>query len=400
MSARRFLRFMYLWQFLGLLVLAGTLMMPLIEVQAQGGFGVSGTFAGYHYKLVPGEQIASENIYASFFNNYDVAIDVQLAYEAPAGVEFLVGSPIVTIPAGAVIRVPIGVRLNLNATPGDYVVTVYAQVLPGETEGITLVGSAGLNARLSIFGEAGRVTIRSLTTSNDPFNATLELFRIEDDGRLFSVATAENVITDRVVVGNYVARAYFDGRTIGEEYFRVNNNDNLTILLIARTVFIRSFVVQPVFFEDRNILASTVISYSLENIYTVINNIKLDLVVRLDGEVIESTEMFLAPVLNPGRTEGRFTFIPSRGWQAGTYDISIQLYELDDRFETGQFLYDETSPYEFVVPESIVEGGINIIQLALLIITGGLFVLMSVFLGILIKDKYFNRSNAKPLTKA
>jgi hypothetical protein len=76
------------------------------------------------------------------------------------------------------------------------------------------------------------------------------------------------------------------------------------------------------------------------------------------------------------------------------------LYELDDRFETGQFLYDETSPYEFVVPESIVEGGINIIQLALLIITGGLFVLMSVFLGILIKDKYFNRSNAKPLTKA
>jgi hypothetical protein len=52
---------------------------------------------------------------------------------------------------------------------------VYAQVLPGETAGITLVGSAGINARLSVFGEAGRVTIRSLTTSGDPFDATIRV---------------------------------------------------------------------------------------------------------------------------------------------------------------------------------------------------------------------------------
>ena len=378
------------------------MMLGVVSVSAQGGFAVSGTFAGYHYKLIPGEQLASENVYATFINNYPVPIDVELIFEAPEGVEFLVDETIVTLAAGQVIQVPIGIALSETVVPGDYIVRIFAQVLPGNTQGVTLVGSAGLNARLSVFGEAGRVTIRSLTTKGDPFTATIELFRIEDDGRLFSVATSDRDISERVVVGDYVARSYYQGRTIGEEYFRVNSNDNLTILLIARTVFIRSFLVEPVFFEDRNILASTTIAYSLENIYEVVNNIKLDLVVRLNGEVLEESEMFLAPVLNPGRTDGRFTFIPRRGWTAGTYDISIRLYELDDRFENGQFLYDETAAYTFDVPASIVEGGINILQLALLIISGGLFVLLLIFLVVMILDKRKEKAvkSQSPLTKA
>ena len=374
------------------------LMLSLIVVQAQGGFAVSGTFAGYQYKLIAGERLASDNVYATFVNNYDVAIDVQLVFEAPVGVTFLVTESIVSIPAGQAIRVPIGIALADDVVPGDYIISVFAQVLPDQTQGITLIGSAGLNARLSVFGEAGRVNIRSLTTRGDRFASMIELFRIEDDGRLFSVATADSELNDRVVVGNYVARAYFEGRTISEEYFTVNNNDNLTILLVARTVFIRSFTVQPVFFDDRNVLASATIAYSLENIYEVVNNIKLDLVVRLNGEIVETTEMFLVPVLNPGRTEGRFNYIPRRGWEAGTYTISILLYELDERFESGQFLYDETSAVAFEVPASIVEGGINILQLALLIISSGLFVLMTIFLVLMIKEKYFT-SNEVTKTK-
>jgi hypothetical protein len=373
-----------------------SLMLLAITVQAEGGFGVSGTFAGYHYKLVPGEQINSENVYASFVNNYSVEIDVQLLFEAPPGVEFNIANPIVTIPAGQSIRVPVGIRTTQEAVPGDYVVRVFAQVLPGQTQGITLVGSAGLNARLSIFGEAGRVTIRSLTSSGDSFDATIELFRIEEDGRLFSVATAENRLTDRLIVGNYVVRSYFQGRTIGEQFFTLNNNDNLQIDLIARTVFIRSFTVEPNFFEDRNILSSTTIAYSLENIYLVINNIKLDLVIKLDGEIVETQEMFLVPVLNPGQTEGRFTFIPRRGWQAGTYEISIRLYEVDARFEDGQFLYDETNAYLFEVPESIVEGGLNLLQVVLLVIAGGLFVLLLTIGYMLVKQQgYFQKSRPK-----
>ena len=378
---------------LSILLIGFALMMLGIQsVHAQGGFAVSGTFAGYQYKLIAGERITSENVYATFRNNYDIEIDVQLVYEAPEGVEFLVDEDIITIPAGQTVRIPIGIALADSVVPGDYIISVFAQVLPDQTQGVTLVGSAGLNARLSVFGEAGRVTIRSLTTRGDRFTASIELFRIEEDGRLFSVATAENELSDRVVVGNYVARSYYQGRTIGEEFFTVNNNDNLTILLIARTVFIRSFIVEPVFFEDRNILSSATVSYSLENIYEVINNIKLDLVVRLDGEVVETTEMFLVPVLNPGRTEGRFNYIPRQGWQAGRYEISIMLYELDERFENGQFLYDETAAYVFDVPASIVEGGVNFLQVTLLIISGSLFVLMSLFLGLLIKDKYFTNS--------
>ena len=378
------------------------MMLGVMSVSAQGGFAVSGTFAGYQYKLIAGERLASESVYATFINNYAVPIDVELIFEAPAGVEFLVEETIITIGAGQVIQVPIGIALSESVIPGDYIVRIFAQVLPGDTQGVTLVGSAGLNARLSVFGEAGRVSIRSLTTKGDPFKATLELFRIEEDGRLFSVATSDRDINERVVVGDYVARSYYEGRTIGEEYFRVNNNDNLTILLVARTVFIRSFLVEPVFFEDRNILASTTIAYSLENIYEVVNNIKLDLVIRLNGEIVEETEMFLAPVLNPGRTDGRFTFIPRRGWNAGTYDISIRLYELDDRFENGQFLYDETAAYTFDVPASIVEGGINIIQLALLIISGGLFVLLLIFLIMILLDKRKEKAikATTPLRKA
>jgi len=378
------------------LVFAGFFLLAVgPTVEAEGGFGVSGTFAGYHYKLVPGEQLDSENIYASFFNNYEVPIDVQISYQAPQGVEFLIGSNVVSIAAGQTLRVPIGVALTNDAVPGDYVVTVFAQVLPGEVEGITAIGSAGLNARLSIFGEAGRVTVRSLTTKGDPFRATVELFRVEDDGALFSVGSRESVLNDRVVVGNYIARAYFEGRTIAEESFTVNNNDVLTIDLIARTVFVRSFVVEPVFFEDRNILSSTVVSYSLENVYETVNNIQLELVVRLGDEIIDEVEMFLAPVLNVGRTEGRFTFIPRRGWQEGTYEVSIRLYELDSRFPNGQFLYDETAPYSFVVPASVVDGGVNILQVALFAIVGLVLVLSTTLVTIVLKDRYphwFKRS--------
>ncbi len=369
--------------FLGLFLLA---LFP--NVQAEGGFGVSGTFAGYHYKLVPGEQIDSANIYATFVNNYSVPIDVQISYQAPPGVTFLIEQTLVTIPAGATIRVPVGIALPLDAVPGDYVVQVFAQVLPGSVEGITVIGSAGLNARLSIFGEAGRVTIRSLTTSGDVFRSTIELFRIEADGALFSVATRRDTLSDRVVVGDYVAKAYFEGRTIAEERFTVNNNDVLTIDLIARTVFVRSFNVEPNFFEDRNILASTTVSYSLENVYETVNNIQLELVVRLDGEIIDEVEMFLAPVLNVGRTEGRFTYIPRRGWQEGQYQISIRLFELDSRFEGGQFLYDETSPFDFVVPASIVEGGVNFVQVALLGLGGMIALLITILIAVVVKDRY------------
>ena len=381
------------------LVIAGFFLLALQpSVEAQGGFGVSGTFAGYHYKLVPGEQLDSENIYASFFNNYEIPIDVQISYQAPEGVTFLIETTLVSIPAGQTIRVPIGVALSSAAVPGDYVVTVFAQVLPGNIEGITAIGSAGLNARLSIFGEAGRVTIRSLTTKGDPFRATVELFRVEDDGALFSVNSRESTLSDRVVVGNYIARAYFEGRTIAEEAFVVNNNDVITIDLIARTVFVRSFNVEPIFFEDRNILASTAVSYSLENVSETVNNIQLELVVRLGDDIIDEVEMFLAPVLNVGRTEGRFTYIPPRGWQEGTYEVSIRLYELDARFPNGQFLYDETAPYSFAVPASVVDGGVNILQVALLAIVGLLIVLSTLLVVIVLKDRYphWFRRVAKP----
>lgn len=357
-------------------------------VEAQGGFGVSGTFAGYHYKLIPGEQIDSENIYISFINNFAVDIDVQVSYQAPLGVEFLVQQNVIRIPAGQTVRLPIGIALTTQAVPGDYVVTIFAQVLPGNVEGITAVGSAGLNARLSIFGEAGRVTIRSLTTKGDLFKADLELFRMEEDGTMFLVASRESRIVDRVVVGNYVAKAYFQGRTIAEESFRVNANDIVSIDLIARTVFVRTFNVEPVFFDNRNVLASTTVSYSLENVYETVNNIQLELVVRLDDEIIDQVEMFLAPVLNVGRTEGRFTYIPRQGWQEGTYQISIRLYELDSRFEGGQFLYDETSPYSFVVPGSVLDGAVNILQLALLAIGGLISVLITILIVIVLKDRF------------
>ena len=373
---------------LPLLLLGFFILAFLPNVQAQGGFGVSGTFAGYHYKLVPGEQIDSQNVYATFVNNYNVPIDVQISYQGPSGVTFLIEQTLVTIPAGQAVQIPIGIALSLNAVPGDYVVQVFAQVLPGTVEGITVIGSAGLNARLSIFGEAGRITIRSLTNSGDVFRSTIELFRIEPDGALFSVATRQNTLTDRVVVGDYVARAYFEGRTIAEERFTVNNNDVLQIDLIARTVFVRSFNVQPIFFEDRNILASTTISYSLENVYETVNNIQLELVVLLDGEVIDEVEMFLAPVLNVGRTEGRFTYIPRRGWQEGEYQISIRLFELDPRFEGGQFLYDETAPFDFIVPASIVDGGVNIVQVTLLVLGGLIVLLITVLIVIVVKDRY------------
>jgi hypothetical protein len=56
------------------------LMMSLssLKVYSSSGIAVTGTFADYHYKLLPGEVIESNEIFVLFFNNYDVDIEIEL----------------------------------------------------------------------------------------------------------------------------------------------------------------------------------------------------------------------------------------------------------------------------------------------------------------------------------
>jgi hypothetical protein len=58
-------------------------------------------------------------------------------------------------------------------------------------------------------------------------------------------------------------------------------------------------------------------------------------------------------------------------------------------------LYDETAPYEFIVPASIVAGGVSVVQVILIVITSGIFLLMATFLYFMIKDKYFSKALSK-----
>ena len=63
------------------------------------------------------------------------------------------------------------------------------------------------------------------------------------------------------------------------------------------------------------------------NIYQPLKDVTVVLKVSLEDEPVDETELISLPTLDVGRMGGAgYNYIPSQGWQHGTYIFKIELY--------------------------------------------------------------------------
>lgn len=312
-----------------------------------GGFGVSGTFAGHDYKMVVGETSSTSNISVIFFNQYDVDITIRLNTEGPLGVTFLNLQDQYSIPANSQLRIPISIQLDSLIAPGSYVLNVYAQVLPSSEEGITLIGSAGLQANLVVLGEAGMLDISVISVNGNPIPAVIELFRVEEE-TLINVALSDDGIVGQFAAADYLVKVYFESKQVAETLITLENQDEIILEIVAQTLVIQRFRVVPDFINQSELLSTSQIYYELDNVFKPVNDVSVVLRVMYQTSLIEEVEILLASVINTGSTRGQFTFFPEQGWKAGDYSFELVLSNPDNVLD-----FSDTLTYN--VPRTAVD---------------------------------------------
>jgi hypothetical protein len=321
---------------LSLLFLIGLMVTPL-KLQANGGIAVSGTFASYHYKLLPGEVIETPDVYVLFFNNFAVDIEVQLITSitnldgSPTTVgdrvSFLLEETVVSIPANERIRIPIGMTVSEDAPAGEYRLGLAAEVIPDTIQGITVTGSAELRTRLTIFGEAGDLDLRSFDFFGEPLSAQLRLFRL-DEGGTSPVRTVTNgVIIDRFVPGTYLVVGTFKEVEVLRETFTIVDREPTVLRLIAQTVFVESMSVTPLVSSTTGLLSRVRIDYTLRNIHTTVEDVRIFLQTTFEDEPLDLTQEAVIPFLPESVVNSSFNYLPTDGWQSGLYRFQIKAYQ-------------------------------------------------------------------------
>jgi hypothetical protein len=303
--------------------------LTLIEAD---GFGVSGSFSNYHYRMVPGETIETPGVNVVFFNNYDIDIEVELSPNGPAGVTFLLNDIIVPIPANSSFTVPIGIRVDESAIPGEYNLGLSARVIPQSVSGIQVVGAAELRTRLSIFGEAGDIRIEAVDVLGNPFGLRLRLFRIDGNTLAPVDETTNGILERRFVPGTYRVFAIFDGVEVATRDIVLENQDQKNIVLIANTVFIDNFSVVPQFTDpnDLSTFTTTRMRYTLRSIYNPpsgsLQDIRLGMRVVFFETDFRIREEAVIPFLPASTFDGSFTYSPPGGWKTGLYEFQLFAY--------------------------------------------------------------------------
>lgn len=328
------------------------------NLEASGGFGVSGSFSNYHYRMVPGETIETPGVNVVFFNNYDIDIEVELSPNGPAGVTFLLDETIIEIPANSSISIPIGIEVDESAVPGEYTLGLSARVIPQTVSGIQVVGAAELRTRLSIFGEAADLLIETFDVIGNPFTLNLRLFRV--DGNTLAPVDESNtgILERRYVPGLYRVFAYFDGEEVARMDILLEDGDDINKQIIASTVFIDSFTVVPQFTDPNDLSTFTTarMRYTIRNIYEPptgpLQDIRLGMRVLFLDNDLGTTEEAVIPFLPALSFDGSFTYVPPGGWRSGLYEFQLFAYlgEFEDLDEEDMVLLASSRVRDLDVP--------------------------------------------------
>ena len=307
--------------------------------------GISGSFANYQYVMVPDETLSHPNVFVRFFNNYSVDIEIELFAETPEHVTINLEEEIYAIPALEQIMFSVEITTTSVVTPGEYRIFFGANIVEDVVDGISLVGTARLGANLSILGEAAELDITTITPKGNPIPAQLDLFRLgEGTGPALPVRQSlDGTLNARLAVGNYVIEATYDDYLVAKETFTLVHLEEKVIVLMANLIQVTSFTVLPQFYESEDeteLLGSMQATYAITTLFESLENIRMYMVVSLDGTFLEKTLIARLFLLSEGSFMFYQNFVPTNGWSEGTYTFSLASYQVGE--SNTEFLFGES----------------------------------------------------------
>ena len=334
-------------------------------VQAEGGIAISGNFYRQEFRLFPGESLISPDIYVMAFNNSDTDMLIKMSTQVPPGVNLILSPVEFTLPPGGQQKIEVGIELSSDAVPGKYEVGITADSYPeAAEEGFTLAGAAQQEADLIIFGEAGSVSIVTLTHEGEPFPAIVRLFEQIEAESILCGYSDTGTLDMRLVPGDYVVEAYLEDTKVAEESFTLAADEEKNIILTARTAFIVGFSAVPNFYTESKELAFANLQYTIKNIYQPLDDIEVILKVNLDGAVLDEISIFSLSTLSTGNTGASYNnYIPLQGWEGGTYGFKLDLLVGGELYTTSleEELEVTAPPAALMVSWAVLGGTIGVI---------------------------------------
>jgi len=319
-------------------------------VYADGGIAISGNFYRQHFRLFPGESLISPDIYVTVFNNSEDGMRVKMSTQVPPGVEFILSPVEFTLPPGEQQKIEVGIELSPEAVPGEYEVGITADSYPETAEeGFMLAGAAQQEADLTIFGEAGSVSIVTLTHEGEPFTGVVRIFeQLESKSNLCGFSNT-GTLDMRLAPGDYVVECYLEDTLVAEDSFTLAADEEKEITLIARAAFIVGVSAVPNYYTESKELAFANLEYTIKNIYQPLDDIEVVLKVNLDGTMLDEISIFSLSILNTGNTRASYNnYTPPDGWESGNYGFIMELYVQGEPYNQSE---------EVLLPTKIAQAG-------------------------------------------
>ena len=318
---------------LTLLILIITLLVPLSHFivfgESKVGIGVSGSFYRFHYVIPIGQSVGSSDIYIVIFNQGNKAFNITMEYEIKPKTPFIVvefSEYNFSLRPGEYKKVYIRIRVLDGAVPGDYDVTVgAAAVIPMPEGGCVAVPVGALHAPLTVVGEFGRVSVRTVDIEGRRVPCHIRLIRISREANYTVAESFNGSLTAVVAPGRYVARAFLVGVLLNETVFSVSAGEWKNITLVINTVYFEYFSVVPALDRSGRIGFARVVGV-VQNLFMPLNDSEVVLFVWFNGELIDNVTIASLPLLPIGRSEYKFNYIPSGGWNVGVYRFRLFLY--------------------------------------------------------------------------
>jgi hypothetical protein len=321
-------------------LLLGTL-LPVITAtpaRADGGIAMSGSFYNQSFQIPQGASASGPSIYVVVFNQSTEEFTVNMSTVAPPGVTLDLSRSSFVLQPGSQQQVQVSVTVAADAVPDTYVdgLEVSAQASTEGTEGVVILGAAAQRATLVVTGESALVMVDTVGPSGQPVATVVRLFKIINGEPYEFAYNGTGHLEARVSPGSYLASAYNNGDKLAEEAFDVAADEVKQVTLTVNTIFFSLFDINPAYNNETGELGFVQISYTLKNVYQQMATSTVKLVVTLDGEAIEETEILNLSPLNLGDFGAPYTYMPAGGWQNGTYGFSLRLYVNDQLYASTQ----------------------------------------------------------------
>lgn len=301
--------------------------MAPLQIHASG-LGISGSFGQAVFTMVAGESFRDPSVKITLVNPGSEDLTVKLSASGPEGFRIDFKEEVLILPKQSSVSFSVSFSLSDTVTPGRSTISVTATIL-SSTSGIAVSGFATLSATLIVMGEAGHLNVSVTDVRNKPFDATLQITRITDSGtEIPCVKTDTGSYSGRLVPGTYKISALIKDTEVASETVILKDQDDLSVILVARPILFSLFLAAPVF-DENGLLKQAGLAYTITNLGPRETQVSLQIRILKDGKMLDQSEALTLPILDLGTLSGRLSVLPPKGFQSGSYDFQLILISED-----------------------------------------------------------------------